>query len=132
MALLHFSVMILASFLVFVGIVVAALRCEGRRPNALTTIWLGAVVTIGGMAFAKAGAFAGLPVWLYYGVPAGLTWLLPPVVFRMRRTAVAIYLPLAVLSAPAIHVLFSLLLGWNEYMPFIPVPSLRHLIQGAV
>ena len=31
---------------------------------------------------------------------------------------------------PLIHVLFSFLVGWDEYMPFIPVPSLTSLIAG--
>lgn len=35
--------------------------------------------------------------------------------------------PLALLVAPAIHVFFSLFLGWKEYIPFLPVPSLREL-----
>jgi hypothetical protein len=38
----------------------------------------------------------------------------------MRGTEVARYLPMALTAAPAIHVLFSLLLGGNEYLPFIP------------
>jgi hypothetical protein len=27
-----------------------------------------------------------------------------------------------------IHVFFSLLFGWKEYMPFLSVPSLRELL----
>jgi len=33
-----------------------------------------------------------------------------------------------VLVAPVIHVLFSFFLGWQEYMPFIPVPLLSELM----
>ena len=70
-------------------------------------------------------------MWLYYGLPAVLTWVLPPLVFRMRGKEVARCLPMAVLAAPAIHILFSRsFLGWKEYMPFIPVPSLGELIGG--
>ena len=85
------------------------------------------VVVVGGLVFAKMGTTIGLPVWLYYGVPAVLTWVLPPFVFRMRGNEIAKYLPMAVLVAPMIHVLFSFLLGWKEYMPFIPVPSIWEL-----
>ncbi|MGQ0736435.1 MAG: hypothetical protein ACT4QD_22620 [Acidobacteriota bacterium] len=53
---------------------------------------------------------------------------MPPIAFRMRGREVALYVPLAMLVAPSIHVVFSFLLGWKEYMPFIPVPSLRELI----
>jgi hypothetical protein len=121
MSLLHFPLMTLASFVVFIGVLFAALNRERRRSEGLAIVWVAAIVTIGGMTFAKAGAMAGLPVWLYYGIPAAVTWLLPPVVFRMRWKELAIYLPLAVVSAPVIHVLFSSLLGWDEYMPFIHI-----------
>ncbi|MET0886311.1 MAG: hypothetical protein ABWX92_07655 [Mycetocola sp.] len=48
--------------------------------------------------------------------------------FRLswKRTLASVLL--SALSAPLIHVLFSFFLGWDEYMPFIPVPSLTSLI----
>ena len=55
-------------------------------------------------------------------VPALVTVLLPPIVFRLTGRRVLAYLLLAALSAPLIHVLFSLILGWGEYMPFWPIP----------
>jgi hypothetical protein len=45
----------------------------------------------------------------------------------MSPRRVALYLLLALLSAPLIHVLFSFFLGWHEYMPFLPVPGLADL-----
>jgi len=50
------------------------------------------------------------------------------VAFALRRKELAHYLVLAFLSSPAIHVAFSLFLGWHEYMPFLPVPSLKQLL----
>lgn len=90
-------------------------------------LWVASVVVLGGMSFAKLGATQGFPIWLYYGLPAGLTWVLPPWVLRMSGREVARYVPLALLVAPAIHVFFSLFFAWGEYMPFLPVPSLREL-----
>jgi hypothetical protein len=49
----------------------------------------------------------------------------------MRGSEIARYVPMAMVVAPTIHVLFSFLLGWNEYMPFIPVPSIHELMGGA-
>lgn len=46
----------------------------------------------------------------------------------MRAGEIALYLPLALLVAPVIHVVFAFFLGWTEYMPFIAVPSLREMI----
>jgi len=37
------------------------------------------------------------------------------------------YLILAFLSAPVVHVLFSFLLGWKDYMPFLEVPAFWEL-----
>ena len=79
------------------------------------------MVVVGGMVFARIGAQVGLPVALYYGLPAICTWVLPPVAFRMTRSEIVRYLPLALIMAPVIHLLFSSLLGWNDYLPFIPL-----------
>ena len=53
---------------------------------------------------------------------------LPPLVFRLSRRNLWQHLILAFLSSPVIHILFSLLLDWHEYMPFVRVPSLRSLL----
>jgi hypothetical protein len=124
----HFAVFILVSLVAFVGMVLLVLRRRNPPPRLTRILWVAGVVVIGGMEFAKMGTTVGLPVWLYYGVPAGLTWVLPPVVFRMRGHEVARYLPLALLVAPTIHILFSFILGWKEYMPFLHVPSLWELM----
>lgn len=124
----HFPILILVSFVAFIGVLLVAVRRRTQRPATRTLLWVAAVVTVGGMVFAKMGTTVGLPVWLYYGVPALVTWVLPPLVFRMRGHEGARYLPMAVLVAPMFHVLFSLVLGWKEYMPFIPVPSIWELM----
>jgi hypothetical protein len=127
----HFPVFVLVSFVAFIGILRMALNRRSESPPTATVLWVAAVVVFGGMIFARAGTSVGLPVWLYYGLPAMLTWVLPPVVFRMRGSEIARYVPMAMVVAPTIHVLFSFLLGWNEYMPFIPVPSIHELMGGA-
>ena len=116
------------SFVAFIGVLRVVLRGRRERPSTAAVLGVAAVVVVGGMTFAKAGALGGLPVWVYYGVPAALTWALPPLAFRMHGGEIARYVPMAILVAPLIHVAFSLLLGWTEYMPFIAVPSLHDLI----
>ena len=64
----------------------------------------------------------GLPWWIYYTVPMLLTLALPARMFRMNPREWLVYLLLAFVSAPAIHILFALTLGWREYMPFLPWP----------
>ena len=100
----------------------------GRRALILTTF----VVVVLGMIFARYGHILFRPPWwIYYGVPALVTFLLPTVVLHMRRNEILLYIPLAVLLGPAIHVFFSLFVGWHDYMPFpFYVPSVRELVMG--
>jgi hypothetical protein len=126
----HFGVFVLASIVVFLGILRWVVRRRVRMPSARTYGWLTAVVVVAGMILAKAGAAIGLPWWIYYGVPAAVTWCLPPLALRMRTRETVEYLVLAALMAPAVHIFFSLSFGWSEYLPFIPIPSLRELLNG--
>jgi hypothetical protein len=123
----HFPIFVAVSLVAFTGVLRLVLRHRSAPLSWQALIWVAGVVVVGGMTFAKIGATHGLPIWLYYGVPAVLTWVLPPVVFRMRGRELPIYLLLALVVAPAIHLAFSFILGWNEYLPFLPIPSLVEL-----
>ncbi len=127
-AVWHFPIFIGVSYILFVGVLRIAVRRRRRLPASSELLRIAGVVVVGGMTFAKIGATNGFPVWLYYGLPAGLTWLLPPMVLRMTWRELAQYVPLALLLAPAIHTGFSLLFGWKGYMPFLPVPSLTEIL----
>jgi hypothetical protein len=49
--------------------------------------------------------------------------------FRIGRRAAPVgYLGLALVSPLLIHVTFALFLGWNEYLPFLLVPSLAEVL----
>jgi hypothetical protein len=78
--------------------------------------------------------FCSIPLWwIYYGFPALMTFFLPPLVLRMNIAEMGGYLPMAVLMAPAIHVFFSLFIGWHDYMPFpFYIPSLAELISNGI
>jgi hypothetical protein len=123
-----FLVFVLVSAAAFAGILASVTRTRQSPINWRTVAGMTGVVVISGMVFARVGAQAGWPVGVYYGLPALVTWVVPPLALRMNRAETARYLPLVLIMAPAIHVLFSFFLGWNEYMPFIPVPSLSSLI----
>ena len=127
MSTFHFVTFILVSLVVFVVILRVALRRRTERPRPAALAAMAFVVVVVGMVFARWGATHGLPWPVYYGLPAATTVFLPPLSFRMRGREALEYLVMASLNAPAIHVAFSLLLGWREYMPFIHVPSLKSL-----
>ena len=119
----RFAVLIVASLIVFLGVLRLAI---GRRPTPKerrTIGWVALVVTLGGMLFGRYGAQLGLPWWIYYPVPSLVTLILPPLALRLRGRQIVRYLVLAATMAPVIHTVFSFALGWKEYMPFLPVPA---------
>ena len=124
----RFIIFIAVSVIAFVALLRFVLRERTVPPSQRQLLGLTLVVVVGGMVFAKYGNNFGLPWWIYYTVPALLTLFLPAIVLRMGRGEVIPYLCLSFLVSPAIHVVFSLFLGWKEYMPFIPIPSLRELL----
>jgi hypothetical protein len=125
----RFIIFILVSMVVFFWLIRFSLRQREIKPETRSLMLVMAIVVVGGMLFAKYGNNMGLPWWIYYTVPALVTLPLPPVVFRMSVSELRLYLILALFSSPVIHVVFSLVLGWKEYMPFIPIPSLRELLS---
>ena len=125
----HFPVLVLVSLIAFAGLLFTVLGHRTTAPTSTSLLSVAGIVVVGGMLFARMGAGMGLPVWVYYGVPAVVTWVLPPLAFRMRSGEIAMYVPLAALIAPIIHVMFSFFLGWKEYMPFLPVPAFWELMS---
>ena len=124
----RFAVFVLVSLFAFIAILYFVTRRRTQRPNTLTVIAVAALVVVGGMLFAKFGNNIGFPWWIYYTVPALITLAVPPVAFKFSGKELAQYLVLAFLSSPVIHVAFSFFFDWHEYMPFIPVPSLKSLL----
>jgi len=125
---LHFSVMILASLLVFV-LVIRIIVSKGQFKVKLPLILLLAfLIVIPGMLFGKFGATWGLPWWVYYPVPMLANVFLPPVFLKLDFKKTLLYLALSFLSAPLIHASFSFFLGWQEYMPFWKIPFWKNIV----
>jgi hypothetical protein len=117
---LHLYCFMAASLVLFVAIIKAAAHDARWAAIILAAV----VVVCGGMFYARFAAQAGLPWWAYYVPPMLVTVFGPPLLFKMRGRQAATYLIAAFLTAPTVHVAFSLLLGWHEYMPFWHVPQL--------
>ena len=126
----RFVIFMLASSAVFASALLLVLRTRPERPLRRVCVLTG-VVVVGGMLFGRYGhLYANLWPAVYYGVPASITLLLPIASLRMSRSEVLQYVPFAVLMAPLIHIVFSLVLGWHDYMPFpFWIPSLRELMS---
>ena len=127
---LRFPVFIVVSLVAFLAILGFVTRKRTARPSASVLLAIAGVVVVGGMVFAKLGQNSGWHWSIYYTVPALATLVVPPVALRFSLTEFWRYLLLAALSSPVIHVLFSFLLGWHDYMPFLHVPSLRELLSN--
>lgn len=129
--IVRFSIFMLAAAAVFLAVLAWVTRHRVEKPKLGLLCLLTMIVVVFGMLFARYGHILfHLPWWVYYGVPAGLTFLLPPFALRMNRGEVIQYVPLAVLMAPAIHVFFSLFVGWHDYMPFpVYIPSVMEMMS---
>jgi hypothetical protein len=112
-----------ASTLTLAFVIFAANVGPGRRRLAVGRVVLVAtLVSVIGIWVAKFGANVGLPWWIYYTAPMFCAVFIPPIVFRFSSSRSALYVVLAFLSAPAIHLAFVEALGWTDYMPFLKIP----------
>ncbi|NYF80824.1 hypothetical protein [Granulicella arctica] len=130
----RFGVFIVAAFMLFFGVVLWIVRRRPARPSLGSLFALAIIVVPLGMLFARYShlAFHHLSWMVYYGVPALTTFLLPPLWLRMSRREIFLYIPLALLMAPTIHIVFSLFVGWHDYMPFPAyIPSVGELLRSA-
>jgi hypothetical protein len=131
----RFGVFIAAAFILFLGVVLWIVRRRSERPSLKSLLTLAVIVVPCGMLFARYShlVFRNLSWVVYYGVPALTTFLLPPLWLRMSRREIVLYVPLALLMAPVIHIVFSLFVGWHDYMPFpVYIPSIAELLRGAL
>src|SRR5271170_7048961 len=124
--LARFGVFMVAAFLLFLAVILWVVRRRNAKPSLWMLLALATIVVPVGMVFARYGhILIHLPWEVYYGLPALITFLLPPLWLRMSWREAVQYLPLALLMAPLIHVVFSLFAGWHDYMPFpVYIPSL--------
>lgn len=129
----RFGVFIGAAFVLFFGVVLWIVRRRSAKPSRGSLVALAVIVVPFGMLFARYShlVFPNLSWAIYYGVPALITFLLPPLWLRMSRREIVLYIPLALLMAPTIHILFSLFVGWHDYMPFpVYIPSVAELLRS--
>jgi hypothetical protein len=127
----RFLVFMAAAFLLFVAVLRFVTRKRTATPSPASLLALATIVVIAGMIFARySHLWISTLAWqIYYGVPALLTLTLAPLTLRMSRAEIAQYVPMAFLMAPAIHIVFSLLVGWHDYMPFpVYIPSIAEFL----
>lgn len=129
--LFRFIIFMAAAAAVFLAVLLFVIRKRKYLPDIRLLVFLTMIVVVLGMLFARYGhIFFNLPWSIDYGIPALMTFALPPLALRMNRNETLQYVPLAVLMAPAVHVFFSLFVGWHDYMPFpFYIPSIAELVH---
>jgi hypothetical protein len=122
-----FLVYMLIALIIFVVVLHLTLLSRPKRPVSRIII-LALIVVVGGMTFARITFGIGTPWWIFYGIPAIITFVLPPLVLRMTKRELLFYVPLSLMMAPAIHISLSFFFGWHDYMPLFYVPWWHELI----
>jgi hypothetical protein len=122
-----FLVNVFVALVVFIGLLIFTLRSRSQRP-VFRILILALIVVVCGMSFARFTYGLKLPWWIFYGLPALITFVLPPLVLRMSGHELLLYVPLAILMSPVIHIFFSFFFGWHDYMPLFYVPWWHELI----
>jgi hypothetical protein len=87
-----FLVNVFVALVVFIGLLIFTLRARSQRPVCRILI-LALIVVVCGMSFARIIYGIGVPWWIFYGLPALTTFVLPPLVLRMSRHELLLYLP---------------------------------------
>lgn len=121
-----FLVYMFVALLVFVAVLIFTLRKRPQLP-ILKIVILSLIAVVGGMTFARITYGIGVPWWIFYGLPAIVTFVLPPIVLRMPKRELLLYIPLSLIMAPVIHTFFSFFFGLHEYMPLFYVTWWREL-----
>lgn len=121
-----FFVYMAVALIVFIAMLVFSIRKRSHLP-LYKIASLALIAVVGGMAFARITYGSGLPWWIFYGLPALVTFVLPPLILRMTKRELVLYVSLALLMGPAIHIFFSFFFDWHDYMPLFHVPWWREL-----
>jgi len=122
-----FLVYMLVALIVFVVVLLFTLRKRPKQP-IFKIVLLSVIAVVGGMTFARITYGKGVPWWIFYGIPAFITFVLPPIILRMTKRELLFYIPISLLMAPTIHIFFSFFFGWHDYMPLFYVPWLYDLL----
>src|SRR5437660_10257821 len=100
----RFVIFMVVSAAAFIALLMFVTRNRNNRPEVRALASTTFVVVVLGMIFARYGhIFFRPPWWIYYGVPALVTFLLPPAVLGLRRGEILKCVPRSALIAPTTH-----------------------------
>ncbi|MGI6122644.1 MAG: hypothetical protein ACOYIG_00460 [Acetivibrionales bacterium] len=123
----RFLVMAGVTYMVFLCVIRIAIGSQYKSKSFLINI-IGMISVYGSFIISRYNGVLKLPDILNYIIVMLLTIFLPPLALKMKSDQTLKYLAIGIVAIPLLHLLFSLLLGWGEYLPFIRIPSLWDLL----
>lgn len=120
---LRFIILATASYFLFLCVIRIILGTAYKAKSFRINL-IGIVTVFGSFIIGHFGEQLKLPDYIVYIVPVLLIVLLPTLSLNMKTNQILKYLVFFLVSILLLHLLFSLLIGWNELLPFIKVPSL--------
>ena len=123
----RFLIMAAVTYLAFLCVIRIVMGNQYKSKSFLINV-TGMLTVYGSFIISRYNDVLKLPGFLYYILLILLTVFLPPLLLKMKSDQTLKYFALGVVAVPLLHLLFSLLLGWGEYLPFIKIPSLWELI----
>ncbi|NLX63758.1 MAG: hypothetical protein GX022_03110 [Clostridiaceae bacterium] len=123
----RFLIMAAVTYLAFLCVIRIVMGSQYKSKSFLINI-IGMLTVYGSLIIGRYNDVLKLPGFLYYILLILLTVFLPPLSLKMKSEQTLKYFALGVVAVPLLHLLFSLLLGWGDFLPFIQIPSLWELI----
>jgi hypothetical protein len=120
-------VMAAVTYMVFLCVVRIAMGNQYKARSFLINI-IGILTVFGSFIIIHGNEILKLSALVYYILIILLTVFLPPLSLKMKSDQTLKYIAVGIVAIPLLHLLFSLLLGWGDILPFIPLPSLWDLI----
>jgi len=120
---LRFVIMAAAAYMVFLCVIRIVLGAVYKARSFRINL-IGMVTVYGSLIISRFGGQMKLPEYIIYIVPVLLIVLLPTLSLNMKTDQTLKYLVLFPVSIFLLHVLFSLLLGWRDLLPFVRINSL--------
>ncbi|MGI6083880.1 MAG: hypothetical protein ACOYIF_00385 [Acetivibrionales bacterium] len=123
----RFLIMAGVTYMAFLCVVRFAMGSQFKSKSFLINI-IGMLTVYGSFIISRYNGILKLPVILQYTLLILLTIFLPPLSLKMKSEQTLKYFAFGIVAVPLLHLIFSLLLGWRDYLPFIQIPSLWELL----
>lgn len=122
----RFLIMAAISYIVFLGTVRIVMGSQYKSKSFLINI-IGMLAVYGSFVL-KLYKGSIKPSIIYYILIILLLIFMPPLSLKMKSPQTLKYCALAIIAIPVLHLLFSLLLGWNNLLPNFPLRSIWDIV----